>query len=884
MSGMSTADELTVHLVYLETLGRRAAEDELADQSTRLGAGAVTAAQLASELRATTEFRKLTGAFGGTLSYDTATWRASVVDAYAPGYFGAFLGNGKIGLRTSAERDAPISQCMIACCAPGLGGVPGLSGGDADAFSSVRTRVGRGPRAKAGNTILSPNSFGCIVRPLHPPGGTGGPIQPAAATGSLAPSVVAHAPEDAPVFQEMDLRSAMFVSSHLVNAYVADAADVCKDEEMQVRVRTTSVPLWQFPYCSLHSVQLQSCGGAGPGSFGLLMAQHTISAPGSLVGVTFSNLVVNLGGTLFPHPASFGDATDGAIRAAPPMYCVVCRGSDRDTGVRVVTVVTYTVRDGGTLDGVATAGGASVRNLGYNLTREDRQVALNRFRVSLPAAMHASVTLDVWTCTMTDADFPDPETEAVRVLIQIASRGHAEVLAEHIAAWDVQWRNDVTIEPKADITVQDLSAVSDTSRAIRSSLFSLYCSVRDDASIEVDPSQCVAIDPDGHLLWSAEMWVVPALLFLRPRAARALLDQRHSSLALARRLAAVHGQRGGRYPYDGETLGYTGMYWEANLPSYVFNTALVAVNVWNYYRVTRDLDWLRRRGYEILSDVADFIDSLTVEVPGNAGTYLVPSTAGVNGVSGENQVLTVYFGRMALRAAVEASYELGLNANQRWRAVMAGLQLPSAPRDGGGRRDTLRVHATYAPSASDPGELTFMETLLPFFPLFSRDLFTQGAAFDQSSVLPNVRYAERITATHERENYFNALLRAGVLGALAQKETSYEARGQRVEEFYALLRSCVDRARPPWQTLDPSPGNSVLAADALLILSVITSVGGLGVYGGINEARFYYEEFGVRAARASSTLPRSWKALRITRDGAAYGLLNRLYYTNACLT
>jgi len=42
---------------------------------------------------------------------------------------------------------------------------------------------------------------------------------------------------------------------------------------------------------------------------------------------------------------------------------------------------------------------------------------------------------------------------------------------------------------------------------------------------------------------------------------------------------------------------------------HVLGTALLASNAWNYYRMTRDEEWLKHTGYPIIIAAADFVQS-----------------------------------------------------------------------------------------------------------------------------------------------------------------------------------------------------------------------------------------------------------------------------------
>ena len=55
---------------------------------------------------------------------------------------------------------------------------------------------------------------------------------------------------------------------------------------------------------------------------------------------------------------------------------------------------------------------------------------------------------------------------------------------------------------------------------------------------------------EGHVFWDADMFVLPALVALRPRAARAMLEYRIRRLPAARAQAAALGRAGARFPWE----------------------------------------------------------------------------------------------------------------------------------------------------------------------------------------------------------------------------------------------------------------------------------------------------------------------------------------------
>jgi alpha,alpha-trehalase len=124
----------------------------------------------------------------------------------------------------------------------------------------------------------------------------------------------------------------------------------------------------------------------------------------------------------------------------------------------------------------------------------------------------------------------------------------------------------------------------------------------------------------GHIFWD-ELFVFPLLNLRMPEITRALLLYRHRRLDEARQRASDIGCVGALYPWqsgsDGEEQTPMAHYmvesgsWRPEhtwLQRHI--SAAVAYNVWQYYQVTDDLEFLDRYGSEIILEAARFYASL----------------------------------------------------------------------------------------------------------------------------------------------------------------------------------------------------------------------------------------------------------------------------------
>jgi trehalose/maltose hydrolase-like predicted phosphorylase len=124
----------------------------------------------------------------------------------------------------------------------------------------------------------------------------------------------------------------------------------------------------------------------------------------------------------------------------------------------------------------------------------------------------------------------------------------------------------------------------------------------------------------GHVFWD-ELYVYPFLNYRLPEVTRGLLMYRYRRIGEARAAAAAAGLRGAMYPWqsgsDGEEetqnvhLNPLSGRWEPDLSRNQRHVnAAIFYNVWHYYQVTHDLDFLRDHGAEMMLEIARFWSSI----------------------------------------------------------------------------------------------------------------------------------------------------------------------------------------------------------------------------------------------------------------------------------
>src|SRR6185437_861825 len=166
-------------------------------------------------------------------------------------------------------------------------------------------------------------------------------------------------------------------------------------------------------------------------------------------------------------------------------------------------------------------------------------------------------------------------------------------------AWDELWKSDILIDGDAQ-----------TEREIRKMLYHLYSFAREGTSYSLSPMGLSGLGYNGHTFWDTEIWMYPALLLLQPKIAASLMEYRYQRLPAALRNASEHGYKGAMFPWESAASGNEETpVWALSGPFEHHITADVGIAAWNYYCVTRDIAWLKEKGWPVLKATADFWSS-----------------------------------------------------------------------------------------------------------------------------------------------------------------------------------------------------------------------------------------------------------------------------------
>lgn len=515
---------------------------------------------------------------------------------------------------------------------------------------------------------------------------------------------------------------------------------------------------------------------------------------------------------------------------------------------------------------------ASARIEGFNVYRADPQSCYTRIAVPAGASNVRVHALCAVAATATSSDEALKRTMLALLATaagpaRSASTAASNIAAAHSNAWAATWRTDVAATLKAGLSNADLLVARQQQGALRYAMYNLHSSARPGSVVDLAGSLGVGM---------GELHALPALLFLCPEAARSVLAARHAQLPSALRAAHARGLRGALFPFDARVVGGDaaggGGRWTSEAALRLHNTALVGVNAWDFYRATLDPAWLQERGYPILRAVADMLASAAT--PGaQPGVFTLRDAIALDDgpptqIGTTDNALTVCCAQLALRGAIEASYELRLAPPPAWRAALEGLSVPMTA----GAVVRFNAEDGRAPG----GTTTVREPLAALAPQLNRLLFSASSGRDLPTALAaNLAHWAPRLPVHPLDNALQTM-------ALAQLTQTDRAR---LPDFMASL--ATQPATGPFGNLTPAgardAANDAMLSAAAVLLPVLQGLAGARVTGGVGETRFYYEPFGIQVA-GSAVLPPGWDRLQLSGIGPAarsITTLNQLVHTDA---
>jgi trehalose/maltose hydrolase-like predicted phosphorylase len=248
------------------------------------------------------------------------------------------------------------------------------------------------------------------------------------------------------------------------------------------------------------------------------------------------------------------------------------------------------------------------------LVEEPGYVA-HEFTVTLREGESLALEKIVALYTSRDAAISEPGLAARKA---IARAGRFDVLlAAHVLSWKPLWRRfDIHLQPAAP------GFRLNAPMLLRLNMLHLLQAVSPKSiglDIGVPARGWTGEAYEGHIFWD-ELFIFPLLSFRSPEITRSLLLYRYRRLPEVRAAAERAGFRGAMFPWqsgsDGQEETQEMNFNERSqrwMPDHSYLQrhvgSAIAWNVWQYYQVTGDIEFLQAHGAELILEIARFWSS-----------------------------------------------------------------------------------------------------------------------------------------------------------------------------------------------------------------------------------------------------------------------------------
>ena len=419
--------------------------------------------------------------------------------------------------------------------------------------------------------------------------------------------------------------------------------------------------------------------------------------------------------------------------------------------------------------------------------------------------------------SITSAHHDDPLNEAERATIFAKLEGRERLINFHTKAWEELWKSDIIIEGDPQ-SQQD----------VHSMLYHLYSFSREGTALSPSPMGLSGLGYNGHVFWDTELWMYPSILVLHPEIAKSLVEYRFQRLDAAKRNAFSKGYKGAMYPWESAETGVEETpVWALSGPFEHHITACVGIAAWNYYCVTQDKQWLKEKGYPILSATADFWAS-RVERNG-AGHYDINNVVAADewAENVNNNAFTNAAAKSNLQFATEAAKILGITPDADWMNVANNI--PILKMDNG----VTKEHAAYNGEGIKQADVNLLS-------------------------YPLKQITEAAQIKKDLEYYETRVPNEGTPAMTQAVFTTLYARMGNTEKAYHWFReSYVPNLNPPFRVIAETKGgtNPYFATGAGgIVQSLLMGFGGLDI-----------TSTGI--VQLKTSLPKQWKSLTLTGVG-----------------
>ena len=327
------------------------------------------------------------------------------------------------------------------------------------------------------------------------------------------------------------------------------------------------------------------------------------------------------------------------------------------------------------LDGKAEQGLAMAQAAAISVPNGLKPLDVKLYKSPYRLAMNVSVKVqrnETYTFTKFVADsrkgWGGDANEDVELAKSARTAGFDKLLRDHQTAWHALWKSDIVIEGDAQ-----------AQQAVHSDLYYLLAT---STAGTAWPMGACALTPGyaGHAFWDSDSWIFPALLLLHPERAKSLVMFRHRTLAAAQQRARERGYKGAMYPWESDPENGS-----EQTPHFAYVlgereihvNADIAIAQWQYYLATQDRDWLRRYGWLVIRNVAEFWASRATYNQDKHRYEIVHVTSvdeDYNDVP--NDTFTNVSASKTLNIAAAAAAVVGEESDPHWTDIAKHLYIP----------------------------------------------------------------------------------------------------------------------------------------------------------------------------------------------------------------
>jgi kojibiose phosphorylase len=198
--------------------------------------------------------------------------------------------------------------------------------------------------------------------------------------------------------------------------------------------------------------------------------------------------------------------------------------------------------------------------------------------------------------------------QVIKTVSQCAKKGFDRLLKEHSMVWGRKWKRAL-IEIEGDPEIE---------RAVLFNIYHLLIAANEEFSDNSIGAKALTGEGyRGHIFWDLEIFCLPFFIYTFPTIARNMLMYRYHRINQAREIAENKGFKGTMFPWESAETGHeTTPSWYKDSEGRIQRvmtgdqehhiTADIAFSILNYFKVTKDEDFLLNYGLEMILEIARF--------------------------------------------------------------------------------------------------------------------------------------------------------------------------------------------------------------------------------------------------------------------------------------